>query len=93
MYRVAFTTRARKSLTKCVRSGVFPQIKFRQAISCLEKGQSLPLTFKDHALKGSLEGYREFHLAQDLLVQYERDEALLLVTIYKIGTHAELFGN
>jgi mRNA interferase YafQ len=92
MYKVALTTRARKSLAKYARSGIFPQTKFRQAILCLEKGQSFPQTFKDHALKGYLDRYREFHLAQDLLVQYERDERLLLVTIYKIGTHTELFG-
>ena len=92
MYKVEFAIRAEKSLYKYSRSGSFPQEKFKRMILCFRKGKPLPLSYRDHSLQGSLLGYRELHLAQDLLVQYEKDESLKLITIAKIGTHTELFG-
>lgn len=92
MFAVEFSVRAQKSLRKCGRSGLFPQTKFRQTLLCLKEGKPLSPSFQDHALKGSLAGYREFHLAQDILVQYEIDLIEKVVTIAKIGTHTELFG-
>ena len=52
----------------------------------------LPVSYRDHQLHGELSIYREFHLVDDLLVQYKRNEALRVITIAKIGTHSELFG-
>ena len=92
MYKIEFSARAKRSLYKYSRSGSFPQKKFKEALLCLGKGTALPLSYQDHGLHGLLADYREFHIAQDLLVQYERDEILKLITIAKIGTHTELFG-
>ncbi|HXK31633.1 MAG TPA: type II toxin-antitoxin system YafQ family toxin [Candidatus Paceibacterota bacterium] len=92
MYRLVFAPRFKKSFRKYRQSGVFPLEKFERALACLRAGEPLPLSYSDHALKGSLAHYREFHIAQDVLVQYEQDEVLELITLRKIGTHTELFG-
>ena len=92
MYAVVLSGRVRKSLHKYGRSGSFPQEKFRQAIMCLRQGNKLPQSYKDHALKGELGVYREFHLGYDLLVQYKRNEEKRVITLSNIGTHTELFG-
>ena len=92
MYEVSLSNRVRKSLQKYARSGVFPQQKFKQALTHLEQGKLLPVSYQDHQLKGELSAYREFHLGYDLLVQYKRNEEKKIVTISKIGTHTELFG-
>ncbi|HEY5383353.1 MAG TPA: type II toxin-antitoxin system YafQ family toxin [Candidatus Paceibacterota bacterium] len=92
MYAIEFSNRGKKSLLKYNHSGSFPQKKFRATLSCLREGKSLPSSYKDHSLKGSLQNYRELHLAGDILVQYEVDLVLKIITISKIGTHAELFG-
>lgn len=92
MYLVVLSTRARKSLHKYGQSGSFPQEKFRKVLLHLREGTQLSPSCQDHQLKGELDGYREFHLGYDLLVQYKRNEEKRIVTISKIGTHAELFG-
>jgi mRNA interferase YafQ len=92
MYTVALAARAKKSLQKYSRSGSFPQEKFIQALFSLRKNGFPPSSFRDHALKGELLMYREFHLASNILVLYERDDSLHIITISKIGTHSELFG-
>jgi len=92
MFEIIFTVRAKKALLKYGRSGSFPKKKFRRVMNLLRAGNALPQSLQDHQLKGNLSDFREFHLASDILVRYERDEAVFLITISKIGTHAELFG-
>lgn len=55
-------------------------------------GTSLPPRFHDHRLQGALADSRECHIGFDLLVQYKRNETLRVVTIQRVGTHPELFG-
>lgn len=93
MYRIVLSTRAKKALRKYRTSGTFPLKKFDRAIECLRRGAPLPAAFKDHSLLGDLAAFRELHVAADLLVQYERDEVLHLITLVKIGTHSALFGD
>ncbi|MDO8521875.1 MAG: type II toxin-antitoxin system YafQ family toxin [bacterium] len=93
MYLVILSSGARKSLRRYKRSGSFPKDKFRQALLHLRNEESLPVSFGDHVLHGELSIYREFHIANNLLVQYKRNEELRVITIAKIGTHSELFGS
>ena len=93
MYLVVLSSRVKKSLRRYDRSGSFPKDKFKQALLHLREDSFLPLNYRDHQLNGELSIYREFHLADDLLVQYKRNEELQVITIAKIGTHNELFGS
>ncbi len=92
MNAIALSARTKKSLRKHRKSGSFPQEKFTEALECLRMGAQLPPSFRDHALRGALLDFREFHLAQDLLVQYRIYPEEKVVSIFKIGTHAELLG-
>ena len=93
MYLVVISSRARKSLRKYEHSGVFPRGKFRQALLHLRENGFLPVSYRDHQLHGELSTYREFHIASDVLVQYEHDEKLMVITITDVGTHTEFFGS
>ena len=93
MYALVFTSRFIKSFRKLQRSGRFPLAKFEHALTCLRGGEKLPANVLDHALAGPLVEFREFHLDYDLLVQYKQDESRRIITLSKIGTHAELFGH
>ncbi|HXK38707.1 MAG TPA: type II toxin-antitoxin system YafQ family toxin [Candidatus Paceibacterota bacterium] len=93
MYLVVLSSRARKSLRRYSHSGSFPKGKFRQALMHLREHGSLPVNYRDHQLHGELSIFREFHLADDLLVQYKRNEELRIITLADIGTHSELFGS
>lgn len=92
MYTIVLAPRAKRSLRKYKRSGSFPRAKFKAALLYLREGKQLPASYDDHALKGELTTFREFHLGYDLLVEYRINQDTQVVTISRIGTHAELFG-
>lgn len=92
MYELVYSQKARKTLKRIRRSGSFPTGILEELLTLFVLGKSLPARFKDHQLHGNLVRYRECHLGFNLLLQYEKDDMLGLITISKIGTHQELFG-
>lgn len=92
MYQLALGQSARKALKRYKKSGSFPRRTFDEIAMLLMRGEPLPARCKDHALRGEFSESRECHIAFDLLLIYERNEALGIVTISRIGTHPELFG-
>lgn len=92
MYELAVSVNAKRSLRKLARSGKFNEERYIQVVTFLKRGEALPLSFGDHQLKGALSAYRECHLGFDLILVYEKDEKLKVVTVTKIGTHDEVFG-
>ena len=91
-YRIRVSNKAQKTLKKLGRSGKFNPTVLNKILRLLEKGRVLPEQYKNHQLQGDLTGFSECHIGFNLLLQYERDEVLRLITIAKIGTHQELFG-
>lgn len=63
--------------------------KLHEASSLLLQGLTLPEKFKDHALRGQFEGYRDCHLEPDWLLIYRvlQDE----IIFERTGTHSDLF--
>lgn len=60
-----------------------------EVLYLLAKDQVLPEKFKDHALTGDLQEFRECHVKPDLLLIYRQvDEVLELA---RLGSHSELF--
>ena len=55
--------------------------------------QGIPLEskYKDHALKGDLDGFRECHIQPDWLLIYLLEDDILTLTLVDTGTHADLF--
>lgn len=58
-------------------------------VQALAADTPLPPHNRDHALSGNWKGYRECHLKPDLLLIYERPEAVL--RLVRLGSHSELF--
>ena len=63
--------------------------KLEVLIELLVRRETLPESYKDHALKGNWAGWRDSHLEPDWLLLYkpQGDELILGRT----GTHADLF--
>lgn len=57
----------------------------------LGKGIPLDEKYKDHALKGKWEGFRECHIQPDWLLIYLIEDDILTLTLIDTGTHADLF--
>ena len=52
--------------------------------------KSLPVSNKDHPLKGEWRGCRDCHLKPDLVLIYRKNKAA--IELLRIGSHSELFG-
>ncbi len=46
---------------------------------------------KDHSLKGEYIGYRECHIEPDLLLIYKKQDDILVLVCFRLGSHSELF--
>ena len=60
-------------------------------IDRLANDEILEPKFKDHQLKGRLEGFRECHIKPNLLLVYKKVKQELRMSVLKVGSHSELF--
>ena len=58
-------------------------------LSLILTNEPLPSEALDHPLTGEYKGFREFHLAGDLLIIYTVREDILY--LQRMGTHSQLF--
>jgi len=65
--------------------------KLHKIISLLADGKPLPEMCYDHPLKGIYNGYRECHVEPDWLLIYKITENVLILTLYRTGSHSDLF--
>ena len=65
--------------------------KLMEVIQLLADGEELPEKYKDHFLKGNYAGYRECHIQPDWLLIYKVSEDILILSLFRTGTHSELF--
>jgi mRNA interferase YafQ len=57
----------------------------------LQEGKELPEKCRDHTLTGIYKGYRECHINPDWLLIYKKKDAIKVVSLYRTGTHPDLF--
>lgn len=67
------------------------KILVKQIIARLANDEILEPKYKDHSLTGKLKGYRDCHVKPDLVLIYEKDKDILLLTAINIGSHSDLF--
>jgi len=63
----------------------------RATATLLATDQTLPESYRDHALSGEWAGYRECHIKPDLLLIYRKVNTDTL-RLARLGSHSELFG-
>ena len=89
-YEVKFTKQFKKDL-KLAKKQNKDLDKLFEVVSILADGGTLDARYRDHDLSGNYKGTRECHIEPDWLFVYEiRDEVLVLM-LYRLGTHSELF--
>ena len=89
-YEVRFTRQFKRDLKLAKKQGKDLN-KLYDVIERLANDEVLEEKYRDHDLKGEYEGSRECHIEPDWLLVYEiRDEVLVLM-LYRLGTHPELF--
>lgn len=90
MCSIQFTNQFKKDL-KLVKKQGKDLDKLFEVINILANGEKLDTKFKDHDLSGSYKGTRECHIEPDWLLIYEIDNNALILMLYRLGTHSELF--
>ena len=88
--RIVWTAAFKKDYKKAMRRGLDIN-KLDDVIRSLALQMPLPEKHKDHALIGEWAGHRECHIAPDWLLIYRTDGDILVLTLSRTGTHADLF--
>lgn len=65
--------------------------KLFEVINILVDGGTLDIKYRDHDLTGKYKGARECHIEPDWLLVYEIQGGVLVLMLYRLGTHSELF--
>ncbi len=89
-YQVKFTNQFKRDLKLAEKQGKDTERLFR-VVERLANGETLEPKYRDHDLTGNYKGCRECHIAPDWLLVYEVVEDVLVLMLYRTGSHSELF--
>ena len=89
-YDVKFTKQFKKDL-KLAKKQQRDLDKLFNVIEKLASGEALNEKYRDHSLTGKYKGVRECHVEPDWLLVYEIKEDVLVLMLYRTGTHSEPF--
>ncbi|MDO4552898.1 MAG: type II toxin-antitoxin system YafQ family toxin [Bacillota bacterium] len=87
---VKSTTQFKKDYKLAIKRGLKIQL-LDDIVAALSMGENLPEKNKDHALSGDWAGHRECHILPDWLLIYRLENDVLVLTLTRTGTHADLF--
>lgn len=90
-YQIVQTSRFKKAFKRIKNTQGFKERVFKEVVFTIASGQKLDKKYRDHKLNGNLKDFRECHLAPDILLIYEIDNGLLVLTLVGIGNHGQLF--
>ena len=89
-YDLQFTSQFKKDL-KLAKKQNKDLGKLFEVIEILANGETLDAKYKDHSLTGNYRGTRECHIEPDWLLIYEIRGDVLVLMLYRLGSHSELF--
>ena len=89
-YEVRFTTQFKKDLKLAKKQGKDIDRLFA-VIEKLANGEVLEDKYRDHDLSGNYKGCRECHVEPDWRLIYEIDNGVLVLMLYRVGSHSDLF--
>ena len=89
-YEVKFTNQFKRDLRLAKKQGKDID-KLFDVINMIAEGRKLDEKYRDHNLSGDYDGCRECHVEPDWLLVYELIDDVLVLMLYRIGTHSELF--
>ena len=89
-YEVKFTSQFKRDL-KLAQKQHKDISSLMEVIEHLANGEVLDLKYRDHDLSGNYKGCRECHNEPDWLLVYEYIDDVLVLMLYRLGSHSELF--
>ena len=89
-YEIRFTAQFKKDLKLAKKQGKDVE-KLFEVVEKLACGERLDPKYRDHELTGNYRGCRECHIDPDWPLIYEVIGDVLILMLYRLGTHSELF--
>ena len=90
MMKIEKTAQFRRDLRRIVRQG-YDVAEMDAIVNRLAAGLPLDKKYRDHALTGNWQGFRECHIQPDWLLVYFVDGGKLILTLSRTGSHSDLF--
>ena len=90
-YDIKRTTQFKKDVKLMLKQGKDIRALL-DVVEMLRTDTPLPESCRDHALSGEFAGHRECHIRPDWLLVYLVRNDVLVLTLVRTGTHADLFG-
>ena len=91
VYEVVTTKQYEKDVRLAVRRGLDIE-KLLEVVRLLRKGEPLPEKNRNHLLHGDFRGYWECHITPDWLLLYKKDAEIRILSLYRTGSHSDIFG-
>lgn len=89
-YEIEFTNQFKRDLKLAKKQNKNLDELFA-VIEILASGGTLDAKYRDHSLTGNYKDTRECHIEPDWLLIYEIRDDVLVLMLYRLGTHSELF--
>ncbi|MDD3307482.1 MAG: type II toxin-antitoxin system YafQ family toxin [Acetobacterium sp.] len=89
-YEVKFTNQFKKDLKLARKQGKDID-RLYAVIEKLADEEPLAQKYRDHELGGNFKGCRECHVEPDWLLVYELMNDILVLMLYRVGSHSTLF--
>ena len=89
-YEVKFTSQFKRDLKLAKKQGKDID-KLFDVINMIAEDEKLDEKYRDHNLSGDYAGCRECHVEPDWLLVYEVMDNVLVLMLYRVATHSELF--
>lgn len=89
-YELEYGSKFLKDLKLAKRRGL-DLSELKNVTDMLQEGKKLPVQYRDHTLTGDYKGYRECHINPDWLLIYKKKEVIQVISLYRTGTHSDLF--
>ena len=90
MYQIKFTTAYKKRYKLMIKRGLNLSL-LDDVVDKLRQGIPLEEKYRDHALTGNFEGFRECHIKPDWLLVYLIENDILTLTLVDTGSHSDIF--
>ena len=89
-YHIKFTNVYKKSYKRAKKRGLNLKL-LDDVVEALGQGHKLDAKYRNHALHGNGEGFRECHIQPDWLLIYLVENDVLTLTLVETGTHSDIF--
>jgi len=91
LYEIKTYKQYERDVKRAIRQGLDIE-KLLDVVRLLRQGKPLPAKFRNHLLTGDYKGFWECHISPDGLLLYQKDTEIRIISLYRTGSHADIFG-